>query len=449
MNQNFYLPLSRAFQNEFDQAAGTGAFNFVEFHNRIEPLFQRLGFREPQKHGVENILIIRLDVMGDFIMTSGFIRELRTNYPFARITLLVSDYIYPLAELCPYVNEVLHFDPQTNEGIMQLLKKTAEFASDQLWHRHFSMSFCVQPRGYKLPSIFMSYFSGAAERIGYIYPERQSDLIKLFLNRALPLPTDIVHEALLPLHVLSSIGLRVQSTDLELWYDAEDILTVRQLLKDVSPDKILIAVGLGSGEGNRKYPVKQYLTAFREILSRSKRETLMIIGGKKELNDARFMQENLPSDRIINLVDKLSLRGTAAAITMSDIYIGNATGVMHMAAAAHVPVITVYREARDRGDRMVSISQITEYYQFAPYQTLSVALRPDTPLGECKQLTIGCKESTSHCIAQVPPDEIVRAYSAIRYILWNKPPKHEKYSVCNRSHVAIIRRSQQRLNMHY
>ena len=55
----------------------------------METAFQNSGFREVQKSGVKNILVMRLDAIGDFVLSSGFIRELRLNYPFARITLVV------------------------------------------------------------------------------------------------------------------------------------------------------------------------------------------------------------------------------------------------------------------------------------------------------------------------------------------------------------------------
>ena len=69
--------------------------------------FGRLGYRDFA--GVKNILIVRLDVIGDMILTSGFIREVRANFPQAKITLVVSPLVYPIVELCPYVDEILIF----------------------------------------------------------------------------------------------------------------------------------------------------------------------------------------------------------------------------------------------------------------------------------------------------------------------------------------------------
>ena len=80
MENDLYLPLVRTLQSEFDAAEKDGSLDFMKFIARAESAFKASGFREDPKHGVENILIMRLDMMGDFIISSGFIRELRANY---------------------------------------------------------------------------------------------------------------------------------------------------------------------------------------------------------------------------------------------------------------------------------------------------------------------------------------------------------------------------------
>ena len=52
-----------------------------QFLLRAEQEFQRLGYREKISAGVENILIVRFDSIGDMVLMSGFLRELRRNFP--------------------------------------------------------------------------------------------------------------------------------------------------------------------------------------------------------------------------------------------------------------------------------------------------------------------------------------------------------------------------------
>src|SRR3989338_3689117 len=49
---------------------------------------------------VERVLVVRLDEIGDVVMTTPFLRELRRNLPNAWITLVVKPALYHLVELC-------------------------------------------------------------------------------------------------------------------------------------------------------------------------------------------------------------------------------------------------------------------------------------------------------------------------------------------------------------
>ena len=60
---------------------------------------------------LKRILVLRLDEIGDVILMSPFLRELRRNLPDAKITLIVKPAVYNLVEHCPYVDNVVRFAP--------------------------------------------------------------------------------------------------------------------------------------------------------------------------------------------------------------------------------------------------------------------------------------------------------------------------------------------------
>jgi len=79
-----------------------------------EPFFWSLGRRRTGKEidlsQVNRVLVVRLDEIGDVVMTTPFLRELRRRLPDAWITLVVKPAAYNLVELCPYVHEVRTYD---------------------------------------------------------------------------------------------------------------------------------------------------------------------------------------------------------------------------------------------------------------------------------------------------------------------------------------------------
>ena len=181
--KNDYSTIKQSIVNIINRTKESKNFNLADFFGQMENSFQKTGFREVQKTGVKNILVMRLDAIGDFVLSSGFIRELRLNYPFARITLVVSKLVYPLAELCPYVNKVLAFDNKFNSGdITEMLDRLSNFAEENLWKEHYDLAFSIQWGSENLPPLFMGYLSGARERIGYGYQ------IELLHFDQLPMP---------------------------------------------------------------------------------------------------------------------------------------------------------------------------------------------------------------------------------------------------------------------
>ena len=59
----------------------------------------------------QNILVIRNDKLGDFMLAWPALALLRRNLPQARIAVLVPEYTAPLARICPSVDEVI-VDPR-------------------------------------------------------------------------------------------------------------------------------------------------------------------------------------------------------------------------------------------------------------------------------------------------------------------------------------------------
>ena len=53
------------------------------------------------------ILVVRVDALGDMVLTLPFLRELRVAYPDAEITIVCSQLVLDLVEKSPYVDEVL------------------------------------------------------------------------------------------------------------------------------------------------------------------------------------------------------------------------------------------------------------------------------------------------------------------------------------------------------
>ena len=80
----------------------------------------------------EKILVVRNDKLGDFMLSWPSFAALKQAFPNARIVALVPNYTKPIAELCPWIDEIL-IDPTENAGLkgfFKLLKRTRQHRFD-------------------------------------------------------------------------------------------------------------------------------------------------------------------------------------------------------------------------------------------------------------------------------------------------------------------------------
>ena len=392
------------------------------FLRRAEAEFKRLGYREEIPIGVENILIIRLDEFGDVVLTSGFIREVRKNFPNARITLVVKSLARPMVELCPYVNEILTFDQKNlNRNFPVMLETLAVFCKENLWQKNFSIAFSPKWDGDIIPGIFMAWLSGARERVGYgvsvqrnwiEIPPHFIEQDNFLLTKNILTPRNVIAMSERHLYLLEAVGLKVNQTHNELWFSEADIIQACELLKDIPPTCKKVLLSIGGNELSKRYPVEKYLIALKELVKKDL--VFVIVGGESEVDEANFIEKNLPQGKVLNLVGKTTLRETEAVISLMDFYLGNDMGLMHMAAATQIPVLVLYQEAQDRENILPGI--FSSFRKFPPWQTKAVILRPDHPLGDCATLPpthSHCYHKEPHCITQITPQEIIEGFEVL------------------------------------
>ena len=298
MEQGGCEKLAAIIEDAIEDLIKTKNFTF-DFYQRTEDEFKRMGYRDnPIDSVIQKILILRLDAIGDFILTTPAIRAIRENFPTAYITLAVTKAVYPLAELCPYVNEIIPFDtPFTSTTIdndnVQILLTAFEFSARNFLHRHFDACFSFLSDN---THAIMSYLSGAPIRVGLA----DGGLSSLFTHQ---IPIDhrqVAHCCEKNLHLLMTAGLQIKSANLELWYGLEEIRRAKNILKNFAANRVKVAAGIGANIPQRKYPVEKYLIAFREIISKG--ASIIILGGSAEVDDAKFLEDNLPARYIKNLV---------------------------------------------------------------------------------------------------------------------------------------------------
>lgn len=153
------------FEQFFEHMLKAQSFNLQEFVNFMEPKFTAAGYRETPTLASNNILILTEVAAGDFVVSSGAIREIRRLYPDAHITMLVYPRALELAEFCPYVDEII-FKPKNKKqySAHELIDRyrTSMDIAKALLERRFDICFAF---GILLHIPLIMYMSGSKIRV--------------------------------------------------------------------------------------------------------------------------------------------------------------------------------------------------------------------------------------------------------------------------------------------
>jgi heptosyltransferase-2 len=358
---------------------------------------------------IRHILVIRLDEIGDMVLTTPFLRELRRNFSEAWITLVVKPGVFNLIELCPYIDEIFTYDGNPAGRLWRIQRHLLAWrlARKYLWHRRFDLA--VMPRWGKdsYHAKCLAYFSGARWRVAYAeeadreagHSEGSPDILLTHPVQNSPYE----HSVQKHLDILRFLNLTVCTDALELWTDDADEALADQIQNQIDAKKILIAMIPGSGKIYKCWPA----TRFAEIGKWMQKELnahILLFGGATERSLGEFLEKEL-ANSCTNLIHQTTLRQTTALLKRCKLFIGNDSGPMHMAAAVHLPVLEISMHPRN-GDPDHPYSP----RRFGPYRTQHIVLQPNQARPPCEK---ACTANEPHCILNVTVEDVTRGISEL------------------------------------
>jgi heptosyltransferase-2 len=354
------------------------------------------------------LIIMNVNGIGDFVLISTFLREIRAFFSECEIVLVVCASTYPLAERCPYIDRVVVFDYGRGTPLFRHFRhawRAFFFARHEL--RHIGFDIAIVPR-WDVDSYgagALAYFSGARWRVAF---SEHVNSAKALINYTFDsLSTHVIdgkkvcHEVERSFEVLRFLGANIRDPRLELWTDESDECFAQDTLDrhQVERNRVLVAIAPGAAEAKRRWPGSR----FAELASRIQAQlnaVILLLGDGRDRAIGDQMVETLGRD-IVDLIAHTTLRQTVALLRRSTIFIGNCSGPLHLAAAAGVPVVEI--SCHPRGG---SESHANSPTRFGPWLVPHVVLQPDCPTSPCTQ---ACGADAPHCILNVSVDRATKA----------------------------------------
>jgi heptosyltransferase-2 len=346
-----------------------------------------------QEFGVNpRLLVVRLDSIGDCVLSATFFLGLRELFPNAEITAVLQPDTAPL-----YAHSGL-FDQILVAAIGEVglgLTPPYHMAISPRWDVDY-----WNARTWVLRS-------EAPVRLGFdrgAYGDEESPEGPPAICWTETVRADSCrHEALKGRDLLMYMGARTEPPSPRLFIPAaasERGRVVRGRLEG-APYAVL---GISAGCPKRIWPMENFLPVIDALWDKCGLPCVAVGGG--EASAAGRWLETMRKDSVISLAGDTDLMTSAAVIAAADLYVGMDTGPMHMAAAGGVPVVEISCHPITGAADHANSPQ-----RFGPFATRSRIIRPASPQQPCRD---GCDSfDQSHCIAQVPAAEVIEAGLAL------------------------------------
>jgi heptosyltransferase-3 len=258
------------------------------------------------KGAVKKILFISLSNIGDAVMTTPVLQVLHELYPGAVIDIVSDQRFSEIFKHCPYRGKIFH--KQKN----RFLRGVPALLID-LWSQSYDLVVDLRTDG-----------------LAYLLPARKR---YTKLNRK----TAGIHSVQQHMATITKIYQGVPPRCCVWISDIEKNVSV-EFLGDYYGEKLL---GLGTGANAEKkiWPKENYLSLVEKAGNNF--DAIVFLGDNRDKEYSNYISSrtNVPC---INLCGRTSILEAVAIQESLDFFVGNDSGLGHMASAAGIPTLTVF-----------------------------------------------------------------------------------------------------------
>ena len=294
---------------------------------------------------IRRILVVRVDLLGDVVLSTPAVRALRRAYPRAQIDMLVQ---------APYAGILegdldIHHVHIWNPHVWRNPRNWMEYAT---WTQTIGAltrlrlpryDFAISLSG-DIGSI-VTRLTGARRRIGYA-----REAYRWFMTDPVPggRYREHAHETRYVLRLAAAAGAAPQPGDERprLTVSSEETARMRVILDTAraskgAPDGPIIALHAGAHNGQAKrWPARHWATLARRLAS-DLGALVVLTGAPNEGPLAREI-ERMAGAPLLNLCGKTTLPELKALLAQSDLVISGDSGPMHIACAVGASVIALH-----------------------------------------------------------------------------------------------------------
>ncbi len=308
-----------------------------------------------------NVLVIRNDKLGDFMLAWPAFAMLKASDPSLKLTALVPPYTAELARACPYLDDVIIDAPKNDKMAFQRVVSEIKV-------RQFDamISFFSNTHNAKLAwKCRIPYrLAPATKWVQFFYNHRLTQRRSQSAKPEFEYNLDLAR-AFLRDHKISVVEPRAPY----LSFEQSAVEIQRKFLCDqlqIDTSKKWIFLHSGSGGSANNLSLTQYAQLIRGVLHHFD-AYVILTAGPTESEKAHELAELVQDSRIVIYDKNKGLVDFAHSLACADVFIAGSTGPLHLSGALNVPTIGFYPSRRSATPlRWQPINDAHKHLAFCP-----------------------------------------------------------------------------------
>ena len=279
---------------------------------------------------VRSVLVVRLRSIGDAILTTPSLYALKRFLPQARIDILLEDWVAPVLEGFQYVNNVITLRRSSTSSRAQVARQIRATHYDVAYNLHGGTTATLLTRA-----------SGAKHRVGYASYQYARLHNHLSPSAASLWGREKTHSVEQQLALLGWTGVPVTDrppTQLAVTEQAAASIAERLSTAGLDETTTFAVVHPAAAFDTKQWATEKFARVAEDLSARG--FALVAIAAPTEAYIADELKRN-SSARVVTFTD-LSLPEVTALAARARLFVGNDSGIAHIAAAVGLPSVVIF-----------------------------------------------------------------------------------------------------------
>jgi heptosyltransferase-2 len=313
------------------------------------------------------ILIIRLSSLGDILLTTPFIRAIKTQFPHIKIDMLIREEYADVIKLNPYIDKKLLYkkDDKSNSALLEELR-----------NNNYDLVIDLQ-NNLRSKKVIASLKTNSVK-----FDKRSFDkflLVNFKINKLREAP---------------QIPVRYSNTIQNFKLDDKglDLFTNKSANTEIIGKNNLIGFCPGARHYTKRWPKEYFIELGNKLVE--KNFQILLFGGRSDRKICQEICESVPGS--IDLSNDDDLLQTSADMKLCSAVVCNDSGLMHTAAASGTKVLVIF-------------GSTVKEFGFTPFncnhlilENNSLTCRPCSHIGR-----ENCPQKHFNCMNDIYPTKVI------------------------------------------